>query len=53
MRLPRLFAAAFAALAIAFAVGGAHAQTKTSFKVCWSIYVGWMPRGATWPILAS
>lgn len=45
MRLPRLFAAALAALAIALAAGSAHAQTKTSFKVCWSIYVGWMPWG--------
>ncbi len=27
------------------AASGAHAQTKTSFKVCWSIYVGWMPWG--------
>ncbi len=23
----------------------AHAEEKTSFKVCWSIYVGWMPWG--------
>lgn len=23
----------------------AHAQEKTEFKVCWSIYVGWMPWG--------
>ena len=23
----------------------AHAEAKTDFKVCWSIYVGWMPWG--------
>lgn len=37
-----------AGLAIAFALTAAapsQAQTKDSFKVCWSIYVGWMPWG--------
>lgn len=29
-----------------FAIGpNAHAEKKKSFKVCWSIYVGWMPWG--------
>ena len=27
------------------AAAPAHAQSKTDFKVCWSIYVGWMPWG--------
>jgi NitT/TauT family transport system substrate-binding protein len=37
-----------AVLAVAFALtttGPSQAQTKDSFKVCWSIYVGWMPWG--------
>ncbi|RWR34453.1 lipid kinase [Sinirhodobacter populi] len=29
----------------AFALSPAQAQTKTDFKVAWSIYVGWMPWG--------
>ncbi|MBH0239515.1 putative urea ABC transporter substrate-binding protein [Methylobrevis albus] len=40
--------AAGAALALGVAAGGtlpAAAQSKTDFKVCWSIYVGWMPWG--------
>jgi NitT/TauT family transport system substrate-binding protein len=34
-----------AAAFIAVAVGPAQAAEKNSFKVCWSIYVGWMPWG--------
>jgi NitT/TauT family transport system substrate-binding protein len=30
---------------LALSVGGAAAETKKSFKVAWSIYVGWMPWG--------
>jgi NitT/TauT family transport system substrate-binding protein len=38
--------AAVAALGLAgMAFSGAHAAEKTDFKVCWSIYVGWMPWG--------
>ena len=38
--------AAVAALGLAaMAFSGAHAAEKTEFKVCWSIYVGWMPWG--------
>ena len=39
---------AFAALAIiagAFTANGATAAERKDFKVCWSIYVGWMPWG--------
>ena len=36
----RIFAAAAVLLALA---GGAGAAEKKDFKVCWSIYVGWMP----------
>ena len=38
----RVFAAAAVLLALA---GGAGAGEKKDFKVCWSIYVGWMPWG--------
>ncbi len=34
-----------AALGLAAAVGPAQAAAKSDFKVCWSIYVGWMPWG--------
>jgi NitT/TauT family transport system substrate-binding protein len=38
--------AAIAALGLAgMAFSGAQAAEKTDFKVCWSIYVGWMPWG--------
>lgn len=38
--------AALAACAVAaFAPLPAEAEKKTDFKVCWSIYVGWMPWG--------
>ena len=38
--------AAVAALGLAgMAFSGAQAAEKTDFKVCWSIYVGWMPWG--------
>jgi NitT/TauT family transport system substrate-binding protein len=33
------------ALAMPLAAGIAHAEKKSEFKVCWSIYVGWMPWG--------
>lgn len=35
----------FAATALAMSVTGASAEAKKSFKVGWSIYVGWMPWG--------
>jgi NitT/TauT family transport system substrate-binding protein len=34
-----------AALALAFSFAPAGAAPKKDFKVCWSIYVGWMPWG--------
>ena len=34
-----------AALFAVAAPGGALAEAKTDFKVCWSIYAGWMPWG--------
>jgi len=34
-----------AALSLVLAMPFAQAEEKTSFKVCWSIYVGWMPWG--------
>ena len=37
------------ALALALSPGLALAQEKDSFKVAWSIYVGWMPWGVTAP----
>jgi NitT/TauT family transport system substrate-binding protein len=40
-RLPELILAGLACLALF--TGPAHAAPKKSFKVCWSIYVGWMP----------
>jgi NitT/TauT family transport system substrate-binding protein len=36
---------ALAAMALAMGAGGAQAQERTSFKIAWSIYVGWMPWG--------
>lgn len=42
----RLFAAASAAalsLSLALAAPAAHAAPKQDFKVCWTIYAGWMP----------
>ena len=33
------------AVAIALAAGPAEAQERTSFRIAWSIYVGWMPWG--------
>ncbi len=39
-----VFVAALIALS-AFNIAPGVAQQKTSFKVCWSIYVGWMPWG--------
>ncbi|MGB0749684.1 MAG: putative urea ABC transporter substrate-binding protein, partial [Magnetospiraceae bacterium] len=41
----RIFAAALCAAVIAVSAMPASAQEKTSFKVMWSIYVGWMPWG--------
>jgi NitT/TauT family transport system substrate-binding protein len=32
-------------LTACFATAGVQAEPKTDFKVCWSIYVGWMPWG--------
>ena len=47
MMINKLKAAALAsATMLAMAVNTpAYAQEKTSFSVCWSIYVGWMPWG--------
>ncbi|MEO1701150.1 MAG: putative urea ABC transporter substrate-binding protein [Pseudomonadota bacterium] len=47
MMINKLKAAALAsATVLAMAVSApAYAQEKTSFSVCWSIYVGWMPWG--------
>ena len=36
---------AVGAVAAAALMGPAQAQEKTSFKIMWSIYVGWMPWG--------
>ena len=43
----RIWKAAIAAfgLVAGLALPGAQAAEKTEFKVCWSIYVGWMPWG--------
>ena len=41
-----------ATLALPLSAPQAAAEEKTDFKVCWSIYVGWMP-WATSPIPAS
>jgi NitT/TauT family transport system substrate-binding protein len=45
--IPRFFTAlaVAGAMATALAAPPATAQAKTDFKVCWSIYVGWMPWG--------
>jgi NitT/TauT family transport system substrate-binding protein len=43
MIIRHIVAAALAATLLAGAA--AQAETRTSFKVCWSIYVGWMPWG--------
>ena len=40
----RAFAALFA-LSLFLPVSAAQAEAKKDFKVCWSIYVGWMPWG--------
>jgi ABC-type sugar transport system substrate-binding protein len=39
--------AALAAFAVALGLAplAAEAEAKKDFKVCWSIYVGWMPWG--------
>lgn len=34
-----------AALTLPFSMTSVQAEEKTDFKVCWSIYVGWMPWG--------
>jgi len=34
-----------AALTLPLSIPSAQAEVKTDFKVCWSIYVGWMPWG--------
>ncbi len=44
-KLRRTIIAATAALALVGLAGPAAAEKKTDFKVCWSIYVGWMPWG--------
>ena len=43
--MKKLSALALTALTLALGLGspGAVAEEKTEFKVCWSIYVGWMP----------
>ncbi|MEL7139989.1 MAG: lipid kinase, partial [Pseudomonadota bacterium] len=33
------------AAGLAFASPGVQAEEKTSFRLAWSIYVGWMPWG--------
>jgi len=43
--LKRSIIAAIAAATLVGAAGGADAAEKKSFKIAWSIYVGWMP----WP----
>ncbi|MEM6660872.1 MAG: putative urea ABC transporter substrate-binding protein [Pseudomonadota bacterium] len=44
MKLKSILAAALAT-SVAFGAPAALAETKTEFKVAWSIYVGWMPWG--------
>jgi NitT/TauT family transport system substrate-binding protein len=44
MLAPKLFATALVAM-LALAGMACPAAAKTDFKVCWSIYVGWMPWG--------
>ena len=39
------FMLAVTAVTLAFVPLSAQAEAKDSFKVCWSIYVGWMPWG--------
>jgi NitT/TauT family transport system substrate-binding protein len=34
-----------AALSMPLSFSAGQAEVKTEFKVCWSIYVGWMPWG--------
>jgi NitT/TauT family transport system substrate-binding protein len=42
----RISILALAALAaVSLGLGQAQAAPKKEFKVCWSIYVGWMPWG--------
>jgi len=36
---------AFAAAVLVLAAGPLHAQERDSFRIAWSIYVGWMPWG--------
>jgi NitT/TauT family transport system substrate-binding protein len=46
LRLPRMLAAAAAATLLLLAASApASAAPKTSFKIAWSIYAGWMPWG--------
>jgi len=44
-RLIRLATALACALALAVSATSAQATAKKDFKVCWSIYAGWMPWG--------
>ncbi|MEO0671363.1 MAG: putative urea ABC transporter substrate-binding protein [Pseudomonadota bacterium] len=44
-RLIRLATALACALALAVSATSAQAAAKKDFKVCWSIYAGWMPWG--------
>jgi NitT/TauT family transport system substrate-binding protein len=37
--------AAFSLASLTFASTSAHAAGRTDFKVCWTIYAGWMPWG--------
>lgn len=45
LRVPKMLAAAAAAALLFAASGPAAAAPKTSFKIAWSIYAGWMPWG--------
>ncbi|HEV3104739.1 MAG TPA: putative urea ABC transporter substrate-binding protein [Trinickia sp.] len=47
MRTPRLFAAAVTVLSAFFLLAATPslAAGRTDFKVCWTIYAGWMPWG--------
>ena len=49
MRLRRWFAAALVLSALLLAASPAEAAAKSSFRIAWSIYVGWMP----WPYAAE
>ena len=42
-----LWKSALIALAAGLRDLAAHAEAKTDFKVCWSIYAGWMPWGTS------